>query len=155
MMSMGSSYSRISIFSVCRKLCHFPVCRWLLMASAYIKHNANKVTTGKDDETNNISIRSMLTETITKIQQEDPIRGNWCVDEPKFTVWVDASPLATGIVLEANGSVVKGASWLQPVNNVQHINLAELNTVSKGVKLVLQWQAKVLHIKTDSVCVYR
>ena len=53
------------------------------------------------------------------------------------------------------GSVVEDASWLHPVNNVQHVNLTELNTVLKGVNLVLQWQANVLHIRTDSACVYQ
>ena len=34
-------------FSVCEKLVgHFPICRWLRMATAYQQHCTNKVTTG-------------------------------------------------------------------------------------------------------------
>lgn len=42
----------------------------------------------------------------------------------------------------------------RPVNDVAHINLAELDTVLKGVKLALQWKAVRLHLRTDSLCVY-
>ena len=34
------------------------------------------------------------------------------------------------------------------------INLAELDAILKGINLSLQWQGKLLHVKTDSVCVY-
>ena len=70
------------------------------------------------------------------------------------SVWVDVSSLATEVMLEANRSVVKDVSWLRPVNNVQHVNLAELNAVLKGVNLVLQWHTKVLHIRTGSAYIY-
>ena len=40
--------------------------------------------------------------------------------------------------------------WLRPTNNAWHINLAELDAVVKGINLALQWQAKRLHLRTDS-----
>lgn len=46
------SPSVMTIFLVCVKLDHFPVCSWLRMAIAYMKRRGNMVTTGWDDETN-------------------------------------------------------------------------------------------------------
>ena len=46
--------------------------------------------------------------------------------------------------------MLEDACWLQPENDAQHINLAEQDAVLKGINLVLQWQCKVLHMKTDS-----
>ena len=55
---------------------------------------------------------------LTRIQEGDPIRGDWCVDKHEFTIEVDTSSLATWVVLEANESVVKDVNWLYPANNV-------------------------------------
>lgn len=41
---------------MCKKLVgHFLICDWLHMATTYMKHWANKVTTGWDNETNSAS----------------------------------------------------------------------------------------------------
>ena len=37
----------------------------------------------------------------------------------------------------------------------QHINLAELDVVLRGITLALQWKAKTIHLQTDSACVHR
>ena len=50
--------------------------------------------------------------------------------------------------------MLEDACWLQPEAYTQHINLAKLDTLLKGINLAFQWQGKVLHVKTDSVCVY-
>ena len=45
------------IFSLCRKLVgHFPVCRWLRVAVAFIKCLAIAVTKGWDDRIKNASV---------------------------------------------------------------------------------------------------
>ena len=67
---------------------------------------------------------------------------------------VDASSLATGVVLEKHGDILEDACWLHRTKNAQHINLAELDATVKGLNLVLQWQARTVHLHTDSVCVY-
>ena len=69
-------------------------------------------------------------------------------------MWVDAGSLAIGVALERYETVLEDACWPQPENNTQLINLAELDTVLKGISLALQWQCKVLHVKTDSVCAH-
>ena len=65
------------------------------------------------------------------------------MDSKEITVWV-----------ETNGTVIEDACWLCPTNNAQHINQGELNTAHKGVNLALQWEATVLHLVTDSVCMH-
>ena len=69
-------------------------------------------------------------------------------------MWVDASSLATGVLLERDDIVFEDACWLRPTNDAQHINLAELDAALKGINLALQWKCKVMHLKTDSVSVY-
>ena len=120
MMDTESRYSRLStchdavdhLFSGQKLVGHFPLCGGLRMVTACIKHCANKITTGWDDEINDTHFRRMLTETLTRIEQDDPIRGDWYVDRCEFTAWVDANSLATGIAIEANRSDVKDVSWL-------------------------------------------
>ena len=68
----------------------------------------------------------------------------------ELNMWVDASSLAIGVLLEKNRAAIEEAYWLRPTNDAAHINLAELNVVMKGINLALQW--KVIH--TDSLCVY-
>ena len=46
------------------------------------------------------------------------------------TVWCDASSLATGVVLEIDGSVVEDAAWLRKKHDAAHINVAELDAAT-------------------------
>ena len=78
-----------------------------------------------------------------------------CVIAPKLDVWVDANSLATGMSLEHDGAVVEDVSWLRKERDTQHINLAELDAVLKGINMVLMWEATILHIHTNSVCVHK
>ena len=50
----------------------------------------------------------------------------------ELNVWVDASSLAIGVLLEKNGAAIEDACWLRPTNDAAHINLAELDAVMKG-----------------------
>lgn len=61
-----------------------------------------------------------------------------------------ASSLTTGVPLKVDGSVVEDSCWLQPVNNVQH-----LNTSLKGINLALLWGNMWLHLFMNSACVHR
>ncbi len=57
--------------------------------------------------------------------------------------------------LEHDRAVVEDASWLRKERDTQHINLAELDVVLKGINMALMWEATILHIHTDSACVYK
>ena len=143
-----------AFFSVCGKLVgHFPVCGWLRVAGAAIKRRATSVLSRWDDGVRDATLRSMLMETVARVTHDNPVWGNWYVDENKFTVWVDPSSLALGIALVVDEFIVEDACWFCLENDSRHINLAELDATLKGVNLAFQWQARVLHIVTDSACV--
>ena len=56
--------------------------------------------------------------------------------------------------LEHDRAAVEDASWLQKERDMQHINLAELDAVLKGVNMALMWEASILHLHSDSACVH-
>ena len=71
--------TRQHLFSFCVKLVgHFPICGWV--AVAFIKHLATAVTKGWNDRIKNTSLCNILAETLTKVQEADPIGENWCMD---------------------------------------------------------------------------
>ena len=98
---------------------------------------------------NDASLRLVVEEVLARVARDDTVKSKWSISEEKF-VWVDASSLATGVVLERNGDILEDACWLCPTNDAQHINLAELDAMVKGLNLALQWQARTVHIYTDS-----
>ena len=76
-----------STFSMCGKLVgHFLICSWLRVAEAAIKHCRTSVMSGWDDEVHNITLRYMITETMERVMQDDPVRGDWCVNRNELTV---------------------------------------------------------------------
>ena len=79
----------------------------------------------------------ILAETLTRVREANPFgeTGVWMV---KKLVWVDVSSIATGVALETSGTVFEYACWMCPTNDAQHINLAEVNAVLKGVNMALQ-----------------
>ena len=144
------------VFSLCGKLVgHLPVGGWLRVAVAFIKRRASDVTAGCDDKIDDAPLNTMIKEVLIRVRKEDPARGRWCVDGQPLSVWVDASSLATGVSLVYDGAVVEDAYWLRPAKDSQHINLAELNTIIKGVNLAILWKTISLHLFTDSACVHK
>ena len=79
----------------------------------------------------------MVKETIARVKQDEPAKIDWCMQGDELNVWVDASSLAIGVLLEKNGAAIEDACWLQPMNDAAHINLAELDVVMKDVNLAL------------------
>ena len=69
-------------------------------------------------------------------------------------VWCDASNIAYGVVLEADGAVVEDQSWLRPADDKRHINVAELDAVIKGLTLAVSWGLKDITLLTDSQTVF-
>ena len=133
---------------------HRTVCGWTRAATGTIKRRASAVTKGWDDETTDDLLVRMVKETIARVKQDDPAKGDWCVQRDELNVWVDASSLAIAVLMEKDGAAIEDACWLRPTNDAAHINLAELDAVMKGVNLALQWKVRKLLIHTDSLCVY-
>ncbi|KAG0722885.1 hypothetical protein GWK47_043701 [Chionoecetes opilio] len=95
----------------------------------------------------------MIEETLRQVKRSDPARGRWDVQGDENSLWVDASSLALGAVLEVNGDVIEDACWLRR-DECSHINLAELDAVIKGLNLAIAWKMSKLTIMTDSRTVY-
>lgn len=147
--------TRRSVFSLCGKLVgHYPVCGWLRVAVSYIKRRANEATEGWDDPITGDSVREMMTEVMERVRQADPARGRWDVTDDKVKVWVDASSLAIGVVVEADGFTIEDASWLR-TDDASHINMAELDSVVKGLNVALAWGFRNVELLTDSATVHR
>ena len=147
--------TRHSVFSFCGKLIgNLPVCGWLRVATAFMKRKVNSSTSTWDDEIYDESLRAMMEDTVRRVKQNDPAKGRWDVVGEEATVWVDASSLALGIVIEVDGHVVEDASWLRSEDSSAHINMAEPGAVIKGVNAALAWKLKTLHVRTDSLTVY-
>ena len=146
--------TRRSVFSFCGKLIgHLPVCGWLRVATAFIKRRANSLTSTWDERIHDESLRAMLEDMIRRVTLDDPAKGRWDVAGTEATVWVDASSLALGVVVEVDGNVIEDATWLR-AEDASHINMAELDAMIKGVNMALEWQMKILHLRTDSLTVF-
>lgn len=55
----------------------------------------------------------------------------------------DASSIAMHVVIEIDGVRVEDAAWLWKKDVYNNINVAELDTVLKGINLVLKWWKSV------------
>ena len=102
-----------SIFSLCEKSTgHFPVYGWLHITTAFVRRRANSVTADWNDETRDPPLIQMLSDVIARLVQKDPVQGDWSMDGLEVTVWIDASSLAAGIVVESGESLIEDACWL-------------------------------------------
>ena len=141
-------------FSLCSRLVrHLSVCGWLRVAASLVKRRAKAVTSAWDDQVKDKQVLNMMTEMVRRVRDSDPARGRWDVSGAQATVWVDASSVALGAVLEVDGDVIEDASWLRR-ENCSHINLSELEVVPKGLNLAVAWNMKDIRLKTDSRAVF-
>lgn len=51
----------------------------------------------------------MLSETLQRVRCADPAQGRWDVYVSAAVVWVDASSLAVGAMLEVDGNIIEDA----------------------------------------------
>lgn len=140
------------LFSICGTLTgHYPVAGWLRVAASYIKRRAEG--SHWEDYVGDQAVQ-MIKEAIQRVKLEDPVRGSWSVSRDKHCiVWTDASMIAIGVVMEISGRVVEDAAWLRKKDDVNHINVAELEAVLKGMNLALKWGVNSIELRVDSATV--
>ena len=146
--------TRRELFSYCGKLCsHYPVAGWLRVACSFVKRTAGQCCW---DDPIGPHVLQILCDIRRRVQECDPVGGIWNIsgEETKGEVWFDASSLALGVLVRIGGNVVEDASWLRPVGEVLHINLAELNAAVKGLNLDMLWGLKEITMFTDSSSCY-
>lgn len=145
--------SRRELFSVCgRLLGHYPIAGWLRISCSYVKRRAEG--TRWDDKVGKETVE-MLQDILRRVRQEDPVRGRWHASKlGKGVVWCDASSIATGVILEIDNQTVEDGAWLRKKEDYNHINVAELDAVLKGLSLALKWGLQDVEVKTDSATVF-
>ena len=119
------------MWETCRS---FLVCSWLRVATAFIKLKASTLTTGWDDKVEDVSLDYMIAETVIRVCEADPVGGNLCIDGHKMKIWIDASSLVTGVVLEVNDNVIEDAFWFRPTGDTKH-QFGRAQCDDKGYKL--------------------
>jgi hypothetical protein len=121
------------VFSLCGRLVgHYPVVASLRPACSFIKRSTGDQ---KWDEAAPDRSIAMLAEVMQTVANHDPVRGNWSVAKvSKGRIWCDASSLAIGVCVEIDGHIVEDASWLRKPQESVHINLAELESIIKGLR---------------------
>jgi len=140
------------LFSICGKLVgHYPVAGWLRLACSYVKRHAEGKSWGDyaGDET-----KERITEIVEEVNKNDPVKGKWQVPESnRGVVWTDASDLAMGALLEIEGVVAEDGTWMRKADDYNHINVAELEAVLKGINMCVNWGLRDVTVMTDSATV--
>ncbi|KFD58237.1 hypothetical protein M513_01000 [Trichuris suis] len=135
----GSRIAKVSgskgkVFSYCGELVgHYPVCGWLRVATAFIKREANRVSSRWDEPIHDDRIQEHLDGVAREVTKNDPV---------------------CGVALEVDNSVIEDGVWLRP-SDARHINMAELDAVIKGLNLAIAWRMGTIELMTDSAAVHR
>ena len=142
------------LFSLCGKLVgHFPVASWLRPYCSFLKRMTN--SGGGWDQPVSERVMDLVHDLLKRVGEENPVKGVWAVPISRVgRIWCDASTLAIGVCLEVNGHIVEDGCWLRQEDDVSHINLAELESILKGVNLAVAWGIQDLEVMTDSSSVY-
>ncbi|KHJ43407.1 integrase core domain protein [Trichuris suis] len=124
----------------------------------FLLREANSVTSKWDEPIDDDRIREQLNEVANAVKNQDPARGHWEVSGDKAKLWVDASTLAIGVMLEVNGVIVEDAAWLRP-EDACHINMAELDAAIREVieqlETIFYERGAPEEILTDNDTVFR
>ena len=98
----------------------------------------------------------MLLEVMQKIEMADPVGGKWSVVSKKGRVWCDASSVAVGCALEVEDGIEEDGAWLRKSDDGDgaHINMAELDSVLKGLNLATKWGLIEVEIVADTATVH-
>lgn len=149
---VDSVQTKRELFSVCGRLTgHYPVGGWLRVACSFMKRQTNDCDW---DDRIPESVKTMLSETKALLEERDPVSGVWSVpDKKEGVIWCDASSLAVGVAVEVDGRIVEDGCWLRK-DDGNHINIAELEAVVRGLSCGIKWHLKSMRVMTDSATVF-
>ncbi|XP_065645706.1 uncharacterized protein LOC136076160 [Hydra vulgaris] len=152
--AMSQKLTRRVVFSICGQMVgHLPVCGWLRVICSLFKRKAVSLTKGWDDEICDENVKWVLKEVFAEVERCEPACGDWAVCGDEGKVWVDASSLAIGALIQVGETTVEDATWLRKETSDIHINMAELDAVIRGMNMALMWKLKKVTVFTDSVTV--
>lgn len=70
-------------------------------------------------------------------------------------VWVDASSLASGIIMEgADGATIEEAGCTRR-DDPPHISVSELDAAIRVLNMAVAWGMRVIELRTDSTAVHK
>ena len=92
-----------------------------------------------------MGVRCVLEEVLKRVEENDPACGEWEVRGDEGKVWVVASSLALGALVQIGGVTVEDATLLRKDRSEVHINMAELDAVLRGANMALAWKLNKLH----------
>ena len=143
-------FTKRDIFSYSGKLVgHYPVCNWLRPCCSYIKRCTNGLNW---DEKVSFLTEKKIHDLAEWVKHSDPVKGQWEIkNTDQCRVWCDSSSIAMGVVLESDNTVIEDASWLRHDNH--HINVAELESVIKGINLAISCGFTKIDVLSDSATV--
>ena len=58
-----------------------------------------------------------------------------------------------GVILEVGSVRPEDAAWLRKKTDTNHINVAELEALKKGINLALKWELRNIEVKMNSATV--
>ena len=106
-----------------------------------------------DDELQD-NVKKILEKLKEWLCVSDTVSCTWSVSKDESVrIQCDASSWAIGAVLEVGGTVVDNGCWLRKKRDPLHINVAEPQSVIKGLTLAIEWRFKKMDICTDSASV--
>ncbi|XP_065667190.1 uncharacterized protein LOC136087678 [Hydra vulgaris] len=143
----------LCVRKVVGRIGYLPVCGWLRVICSLLKRKAVSLTKGWDDEICDENVKWVLKEVFAEVERCEPACGDWAVCGDEGKVWVDASSLAMGALIQVGETTVEDATWLRKVTSDIHINMAELDAVIRGMNMALMWKLKKVTVFTDSVTV--
>ncbi|XP_065182549.1 uncharacterized protein LOC135813378 [Sycon ciliatum] len=151
-----ASPTKRDVFRWCgRLLGHNPVCSWLRPYTSYLKRLADSLTPGGWDAKVPPEVVSLCQELSGRVEGEDPVHGAWSAPPAaQWSVWCDASNIATGIVVQCGADVIEDACWLRPKDDRTHINVAELDSVMSGLQRATAYGLTSVRLLTDSKTVH-
>ena len=143
-----------NVFQWCGKLTsHYPVCSWLRPLCSWLKRLASLVRGW--DEPLPEELTRLCQEAMVRVLAEDPVRGVWNIPTAAtWSVWCDASDIATGVAIGVGDQIVEDQAWLRKPNDRRHINIAELDAAIQGLALASKWNVQNPVLHTDSKTVY-
>ena len=133
---------------------YLSVCGWLRMICSLLKRKSVSLTKGWEDEIRDENVKWVLLEVFAEVERCEPACGDWAVRGDEGKVWVDASSLAIGALIQVGETTVENATWLRKETFDIHINMAELEAVIHGMNMALMWKLKKVTVFTNSVTVF-
>ncbi|XP_047144675.1 uncharacterized protein LOC124818174 [Hydra vulgaris] len=134
---------------------HLPVSGWLRAVCSLLKRRVVSLTKDWDNEVCDENLKGALQEVYDEVAKCDPAYSDWAVHSDEGNVWVDASSLASGAVIQVGKTTLEDTTWLRKEMSEDHINMAELDAVMRGMSMALTWKLKKVTIFTDSVTVFQ